>query len=116
MTHLLGILIESLLAVKNLDSILKNPNIDFVYFGAYDLSTELGQDGDIFSARIIEILERFSSIANDYNKKTLAIYRSAEELNILYKLGINFPIASVDTSNLYRKLSNEVGIYKSIVN
>ena len=36
-----GILIESKLGLKNLEHLLENSNIDFVYFGAYDLSIEI---------------------------------------------------------------------------
>ena len=41
----IGILIESLIGIKNSEELLKNPNIDFVYFGAYDLSVEIEKPG-----------------------------------------------------------------------
>ena len=46
----------------------------------------------------------------------MAIYRSKEELEILLKIGVDIPIASVDTSQLVKKLQNEYDYYKTFNN
>ena len=110
----IGILIESLIGIKNSDLLLKNPNIDFVYFGAYDLSIEIEKPGEIFSDDILKHLTTLIKNAKTYKKQILAIYRDKKELDLLFKLGVDFPIASVDTSHLIQKLSKEKEYYLKI--
>ena len=110
----IGILIESLIGIKNSDLLLKNTNIDFVYFGAYDLSIEIEKPGEIFSDDILKHLTTLIKNAKTYKKQILAIYRDKKELDLLFKLGVDFPIASVDTSHLIQKLSKEKEYYLKI--
>ena len=110
----IGILIESLIGIKNSKQLLKNPNIDFVYFGAYDLSVEIEKPGEIFNDDILEHLTTLIKNAKTHKKQILAIYRDKRELDLLCKLGVDFPIASVDTSHLIQKLSKEKEYYLKI--
>ena len=52
--------------------------------------------------------------AKTHKKQILAIYRDKKELDLLCKLGVDFPIASVDTSHLIQKLSKEKENYLKI--
>ena len=110
----IGILIESLIGIKNSEQLIKNPNIDFVYFGAYDLSVEIEKPGEIFNDDMLKHLTTLIKNAKTHKKQILAIYRDKRELDILYKLGVDFPIASVDTSHLIQKLSKEKEYYLKI--
>ncbi len=112
----IGILIESLEGIKNSDQLLKNPNIDFVYFGAYDLSVEINKTGQIFDDEILKHLNLLIKNAKTHKKTILSIYRDKKELNLLCKLGVDFPIASVDTSHLIQKLKQESENYLKIKN
>ena len=53
----IGILIESVKGIENAENLLQSPSIDFVYFGAYDLSIEIGKQGEIFNNEIINYLK-----------------------------------------------------------
>ena len=44
----------------------------------------------------------------------MAIYRTKEELEILNDIGVDIPIASVDTSHIFKKLKNEYDFFKEI--
>ena len=44
----------------------------------------------------------------------MAIYRNKEELEILNNLGVDIPIASVDTSHFLKKLKAEYNLFKMI--
>ena len=103
----LGILIESLLGIKNISTLTKNPHVDFIYFGAYDLSVELGKPGEIFDKEIIKYLEYLINKVKINNKKIMSIYRNKEELKILLNMGVNYPVSSVDTSHIKQKLTDE---------
>ena len=95
----IGILIESVKGIENAENLLQSPSIDFVYFGAYDLSIEIGKQGEIFNNEIIKYLKNLTEHAKKTKKKILAIYRDPKELDILLDLGIELPVASVDTSH-----------------
>ena len=110
----IGILIESLIGIKNSEQLLRNPNIDFVYFGAYDLSVEINKPGQIFNDEILKHLTKVIKNAKTHNKKILSIYRDKKELDLLCKLGVDFPISSVDTSHLLQKLTQESEYYLKI--
>ena len=103
----LGILIESLLGIENISALIKNPYVDFIYFGAYDLSVELGKPGEIFDKEIIKYLEYLIDKVKINNKKIMSIYRNKEELKILLNMGVNYPVSSVDTSHIKQKLTDE---------
>ena len=111
----LGILIESKAGIKNSASLLSNPKVDYVYFGAYDLSVELNKPGKIFDKELLDILKDLVIMASSNNKKIMAIYRNSDELETLIKLGIHFPVASVDTSQLIRNLNNELKLYRKLI-
>ena len=110
----IGILIESPIGVKNSEQLIRNPNIDFVYFGAYDLSVEINKPGQIFNDEILKHLTTVLKYAKTHKKQILSIYRDEKELDLLCKLGVDFPIASVDTSHLIQKLAKESEQYLKI--
>ena len=108
---MLGILIESKLGVDNSEELLSFKEVDFVYFGAYDLSVELNKKGDIFHDEIINCLKIVLNNAKKFNKKIFSIYRNQDELKRLINLGVDFPIASVDTSLILNKFKEEYCSY-----
>tara|TARA_Y100001968_G_scaffold317602_1_gene346838 strand:- start:867 stop:1598 length:732 start_codon:yes stop_codon:yes gene_type:complete len=112
---ILGLLIESEKGLKNSPYLLSNPYVDFVYFGAYDISVEIGDSGNIFSKDIIDKLTLLTECTKSNKKKIMSIYRNDLELKQLLKIGVHFPIASVDTLNLKDKLNQLVGNYKKII-
>ena len=110
----IGILIESVKGINNSVNLFQEPNIDFVYFGAYDLSVEINKPGQIFNEEILEHLIKLIKYSKIYKKKILSIYRNSKELDILLNLGVDIPIASVDTSHLMMKLKKESEYYLQI--
>lgn len=112
----IGILIESIKGIKNINKLMQEDYLDFVYFGAYDLSVELNKPGDIFNDEIQNYLKILISHAKKNKKKTLSIFRNQTELKILLELGVDFPISSVDTSHLMQKLKVESEYFLKINN
>ncbi len=110
----LGILVESSKGIRNLSNLLSCEMIDFVYFGAYDLSVEYEIPGQIFNDKILDNLKDLKKNALKNSKKVMAIYRNKEELEILNNLGVDIPIASVDTSHFLNKLKAEYNLFKMI--
>ena len=73
-------------------------------------------DFELFNDEILKHLTTLIKNAKTHKKQILAIYRDAKELDLLCELGVDFPIASVDTSHLIEKLSQESEYYLKIKN
>lgn len=101
---LLGVLIESEEGIQNIADILRTGYIDFVYFGAYDLSVELGIAGDIFSEIVLERLRKLLSHCRYYKVDVLALFRNREELGILKAAGVTTFVSGVDTGHIFSAL------------
>ena len=66
---LLGILVESTNGISNISNLLSNNMVDFVYFGAYDLSIEYQMPGQIFDEIILDNLRKLKKNALQNSKK-----------------------------------------------
>mgnify|MGYP001235567031 CR=1 FL=1 len=99
---LTGIIIESMTAYNNLDSILKIEGLDIVYFGAYDLSLELGSPGDVFGKELIEMISSGIKKTTDAGKCPGGfVPQSVEKIKFIMDLGIKFITYNVDSAILY---------------
>ena len=97
----LVVLLESIEAIDQLDLILKIPEIDVIYIGAYDLSKSLGIPGDIFNKKIINIVEKAAEKINSSGKIAGSfVPQSTEQLKFCVDLGLKFITYSVDTFEL----------------
>ena len=96
-TTSLGLLIESSSGVSELPMIIEDIRVDFVYFGAYDLSAEFGLPGDIFSSQVLSSLEAVASICADKRIHLWALATKPHEIKILKSYGVDVIIYGVDT-------------------
>ena len=111
---LIGILIESNLGIKNAYELISNDIVDFVYFGAYDLSIENNLPGKIFDDEILEKLKLITKISLEKNKNVMAICRNEEELKTLIEYGVSNPVFFVDTAILKNYLTNFYEKFKEL--
>jgi len=104
---LVGVIIESLEALSNLDDILMVEGIDLVYFGAYDLSVSLGYPGLVYNQ---EIISRISSgIRKTIKAKKCPggfVPQSIEKTKFVIDMGISFVTYNVDSAILYNAIDN----------
>ena len=61
----IGLLVESKKAIENIEELIVHPDVSYVYFGAYDLSVELGIAGDIFNESIVRMLKKVVQVSTD---------------------------------------------------
>lgn len=94
---LVSIIIESKKGVDNLDDILKNPSLDMIYLGAYDISLSLGHQGEINHPDVIRVIEKCVEKAKRAGKASGALYQTKENLEYFSKIGVNFLVYKVDT-------------------
>jgi 2-keto-3-deoxy-L-rhamnonate aldolase RhmA len=93
----LGILIESLRGIHALPEMLSSAKVDFVYFGAYDLSAELGQPGEIFDPTLLKLLAFAVEACIDYGVSLWALARNSDEAELLKANKVNVIVLGVDT-------------------
>ena len=104
---LVGIIIESIEALQNLDSILGIEELDLVYFGAYDLSLSLNSPGDVFSKELVEIIS--SGISKTIKAGKCAggfVPQSIGKTKFVLDLGIRFITYNVDSAILYHAIDD----------
>lgn len=98
-----AIIIESLEGLENLDAILQVPHLDVVYFGAYDLSAQLGCPGDIYHSKV---LAKIKAGIHKVNAKGLTaggfVAYSKDDIKKYLDWGLRFITYGVD-SFLLRK-------------
>ena len=104
----LGILIESNSGLDRASELLSSGYVDFVYFGAYDLSVEMGLPGEIYADSILKRLHILVDVCHQNDVQIMSLYRNLEELSILKSLGIDVYIAGVDTGHIGQAFSRIV--------
>lgn len=97
-----GIIIESRLAVANLEEIINDPDLDIVYLGAYDLSVDLGIPGEVRNEKILKILEECARKITASGKIASGLFNSEDDLNFFKSAGIKLACYGVDTSILFQ--------------
>ena len=102
---LVGVIIETVVALENLDSILKLEGLDIVYFGAYDLSLSLDSPGHIFSDKIVDLISLGVKKTIDAGKCPGGfVPQSIEKTKFIMDLGIKFVTYNVDSAILYNAI------------
>lgn len=95
---LLAVHIENNEAIKNIDTILKSPELDIIFLGVYDLSKSLGIPGQIDSPIISALLENISKKAARNGKTIGTIVTNEHDLKKYLNFGIRYIAYSVDCS------------------
>lgn len=94
---LVSIIIESKKGVENLDEILKNPSLDMIYLGAYDISISMGHPGEIGHPDVLGIIENCVEKAKKAGKTAGALYHTKKDLEYFTKIGVDFLVYKVDS-------------------
>jgi 2-keto-3-deoxy-L-rhamnonate aldolase RhmA len=102
--------IESIKAVKNIDSILKADEIDGVMIGPYDISGSLGIPGQISHPDVVDACKIVIESCLKYNLScgTQDINPTYKSITEQFKLGFTFIVLSSDIF-LFKKWGEEIG-------
>lgn len=115
-TNLVSVcIIESLAGVANLPTLLEQNLADVFYFGAYDLSVELGIPGQLRSHILIDTIKQSVDLVNSFGSMAGGfVPKSQSEIDELISFGIRFITYNVDTSILYDNVSPICSSFKKI--
>jgi 4-hydroxy-2-oxoheptanedioate aldolase len=101
-------MLEGSQALKDMEKIIDDPNIDIVYVGTYDLSVSLGLKGDADHPDVISALEDAVSRIRKKGKAAGCMINDAAGLKRFKELGIQFICYKVDTAMIHDSVSGIV--------
>jgi 4-hydroxy-2-oxoheptanedioate aldolase len=110
------IIIESMNGINQLDEILDVEDLDIIYFGAYDLSQDLGVPGEVRNKKVVSVIE--SAVNKVVSAGKCAggfVPQSKDDVKWLLDMGIKFITYNVDSDILYRPVNDVVKWFKSEV-
>jgi 4-hydroxy-2-oxoheptanedioate aldolase len=106
---LTSIIIESIEGINNIDDILTIQDLDIIYFGAYDLSQDLGVPGDVFNNKVVSTIEIAVNKVISAGKIAGAfVPQSKDEIKRLLEMGIKLITYNVDCDIIYRSVNDVV--------
>ena len=108
------LLIESVEAINNLDSILECNNIDVIYIGTYDLSQSLGFVDDVYNKKVISIIE--DSVAKIRKSGIAAgiLAQSLDDAKQWIDIGVQFIPYIADCGIIYECASKKMNALKEL--
>jgi 4-hydroxy-2-oxoheptanedioate aldolase len=99
---LTGVIIESKGALDNLDTILEVENLDVVYFGAYDLSQDLGYPGQVKHPKVIEAIRpKIERVLKAGKCPGGFVAQTTDDVKWQIELGLKFIAFNVDTDLIF---------------
>ena len=108
------IIIENLEGINNIDEILEVESLDIVYFGAYDLSQDLGFAGEVYNEKLLSIVKPSIQKVLDADKYAGGfVPQTVNEIKLVQDLGINFITYNVDTNIVYKSVKEITNWFKS---
>jgi len=103
------IIIESKDGLNNLEQIVSIDAIDIVYFGAYDLSQDLGYPGEVNHPEVVKAIQKGVDIVNKSEKYAGGfVPQSKDDVKLLLDMGMKFITYEVDSSIIYKQTQNIV--------
>jgi 4-hydroxy-2-oxoheptanedioate aldolase len=100
-------IVETSQGLSNLKEICSVDNLDVIYIGIYDLSVDLGFNGDVQNNELQEIVKNSIKDINDLGKIAGMMVSSADDYQKAIKLGAKFIVYSVD-SYLIKNMAEEI--------
>ena len=111
-----GIIIESMNGIDHLDEILNVEDLDIIYFGAYDLSQDLGVPGEVRNNKVVSVIESAVNKVITVGKCAGGfVPQSKDDVKWLLDMGIKFITYNVDSDILYRSINDVVEWFESEV-
>lgn len=98
---LTGILVESLEAIKNIERIVDDENLDIVYMGSYDISAALGCPGDTKNPKVLATLKKLAKVIRKNKKIAGCLFHTKEDLEFFKEIDVTFLCYKADTAIVF---------------
>lgn len=101
--NMLGLIVESITGIENLPTLLTLPEIDVIYFGAFDLSQSLGDPGNMKNPKLRQTIKDAAQLVLRAGKVPGGfVAQSWDDIRDQTEMGLRFMTYDVDASILYR--------------
>ena len=109
------LLVESAIALSNLDKILECDGIDLIYIGTYDLSYSIGTPGNIYSKGVMDALESTDKVIRDRGIACGVLSQSAKDVKMWVEMGFQFIPYIVDCGIIFEAFEEKFREFKMII-
>ncbi len=106
---ILGLILEGVAALNDLESIIDSPEVDLVYIGAYDLSVALGFPGEVNHPEVLKELEKAVKKIIKAKKSAGCMIHNSSDLKKFKEMGVQFMAYKVDSAIIYDAVSQIKG-------
>ncbi|WP_019133402.1 HpcH/HpaI aldolase family protein [Kallipyga massiliensis] len=100
--------IETMEAVKNAEQIASVPGIDALVIGPSDLSSDLGDPGNLSNPKLLSCVKQVANIARKHNIVSGTVSGNMEYLHKCHDEGMNFFCVGSELSMLIKSAKNNV--------
>lgn len=111
---LTGIIAENKAIFTELDTVLTIPGLDIVYLGIYDLSFDLGLNGNVDHPTVIDYVTSALKKIKQAGKYAGLMVKNENEIEQYLALGASLIVYGVDTYTYYLAIENKVKSFKAI--
>lgn len=99
-------IVESRAGLDHLEEIVAQDGIDVIYFGAYDLSQDLGHPGDVRNPAVVAAIREGVDVVSRRGKYAGGfVPQSPDDVKWLLDMGMRFITYDVDSSTVLRSVS-----------
>jgi 4-hydroxy-2-oxoheptanedioate aldolase len=110
---LVGVLVEGLKGIENLEDISSTTGIDLVYLGMYDISQSVGLPGLLEHPLVLEQLEKCLSIIKKAGKFAGTFSREISASRTFKDMGFNFVAYVADSYGLTKFYNQAISEFKA---
>ncbi|MCK4664396.1 MAG: hypothetical protein KAT68_16115 [Bacteroidales bacterium] len=108
------LLVESVEAINNIETIIEVPNIDVLYIGTYDLSQSLGITDDLYNPQILNILEKSLKMIRDAGIAGGVLAQSEKDAKNWIDMGAQFIPLMADVGLIYTFVKEKFDCLKAL--
>ena len=107
-------MIESLEAIKNLDTILSVKGLDAIFIGPYDLSASMGITGKFSDQRFKKVTKKILKLSKKYDVPAgiHIVEPTKKEVNNVIKGGYQFIACAIDSVMIRNAAKNYLSFFK----
>ena len=109
------LLLESAVALQNIDKILECEGIDLIYIGTYDLSHSLGTPDNVYSKEVMKALESTSKTIRNKGVACGVLAQNPQDVKNWVGMGFQFIPYIADCGIIYEAFKEKFQEFKDII-
>ncbi len=112
---LVSIIIENQSSYEKIGKILTVPHLDLLYLGVYDMSFDMGFNGNVQHPKILKFVESAVVEIKKAGKFSGAMVSNDQDMKRYIDMGVDFLVYGVDADSYYQNMNNKAQAFKKII-